>query len=128
PRPASAARARPTAGRARECRRSMIGDARALVRSSWRLLSIGPTIGTEVPFIYTEPRFRLSMGPKKEVKKELRSDARDNREKILAAATRLFAKGGIEVGVDDVAREAGLGVGTLYRHFPTKDDLFRATL
>jgi AcrR family transcriptional regulator len=65
---------------------------------------------------------------KREPAKELRSDARDNRAKLLAAATRLFAKSGIEVGVDDVAREAGLGVGTFYRHFPTKEALFQATL
>jgi AcrR family transcriptional regulator len=57
-----------------------------------------------------------------------RSDARDNREKLLAAARRLFDRGGMAVGVDDIAREAGLGVGTFYRHFPTKEALFAATV
>ena len=56
----------------------------------------------------------------------LRADARRNREKIVAAARTAFAQSGLATQMDDVAREAGVGVGTLYRHFPTKDDLVRA--
>lgn len=53
----------------------------------------------------------------------LRADARRNRERILEAARTAFAESGGEVQMDDVARMAGVGVGTLYRHFPTKQDL-----
>jgi AcrR family transcriptional regulator len=52
-----------------------------------------------------------------------RADARRNRERILAAAKTIFAEQGIGAQMDDVARAAGVGVGTVYRHFPTKDAL-----
>jgi AcrR family transcriptional regulator len=55
--------------------------------------------------------------------KPLRADARRNRERIVAAAAALFAEGGQTTQMDDVARRAGVGVGTVYRHFPTKDAL-----
>jgi AcrR family transcriptional regulator len=58
----------------------------------------------------------------------LRSDARRNRERIVAAARDAFASGGIDVPVDEIARRAGVGMGTLYRRFPTKDDLIDAVL
>jgi AcrR family transcriptional regulator len=60
------------------------------------------------------------------ISKPLRADARRNREKVLAAARDAFAAGGIEVGMDEVARRAGVGVGTIYRHFPTKEALLDA--
>jgi len=53
----------------------------------------------------------------------LRADARRNRERIVAAARDLFAACGPTTQIDDVARAAGVGVGTVYRHFPTKDAL-----
>jgi AcrR family transcriptional regulator len=56
----------------------------------------------------------------------LRADARRNREKILAAAAAAFAGGGLEAQIEDIARSAGVGVGTVYRHFPTKDALVGA--
>src|SRR5215218_4299477 len=56
----------------------------------------------------------------------LRSDARRNRERILAAAQEVFAEAGRDVQMPDIARAAGVGVGTLYRHFPAKEDLVRA--
>jgi AcrR family transcriptional regulator len=56
----------------------------------------------------------------------MRADARRNREKVLAAARDAFAEGGLDVQVEDIARRAGLGVGTVYRHFPTKDALVEA--
>jgi AcrR family transcriptional regulator len=58
--------------------------------------------------------------------KPLRADARRNREKVLAAARDAFAAKGLEVGMEDVAARAGVGVGTIYRHFPTKDALLEA--
>lgn len=56
----------------------------------------------------------------------LRADARRNRQRILDAAAETFAQDGIAVPVDEVARRAGVGVGTLYRHFPTKESLYEA--
>jgi AcrR family transcriptional regulator len=56
----------------------------------------------------------------------LRADARRNRVRILRAARAAFAEEGIEVGVDEIARRAGVGVGTLYRRFPTKESLVAA--
>jgi AcrR family transcriptional regulator len=56
----------------------------------------------------------------------LRADARRNRAKVLEAAEEVFAAEGLAVPIDDVARRAGVGVGTVYRHFPTKEALFEA--
>ncbi|MEK6326865.1 MAG: helix-turn-helix domain-containing protein [Actinomycetota bacterium] len=55
-----------------------------------------------------------------------RADARRNRERILVAARRQFAANGLEAQMDDIARAADLGVGTVYRHFPTKEALLQA--
>jgi AcrR family transcriptional regulator len=60
------------------------------------------------------------------VDKPLRADARRNREKVLAAARAVFAEQGVEAQMDDVARRADVGVGTVYRHFPTKEALITA--
>jgi AcrR family transcriptional regulator len=53
----------------------------------------------------------------------LRADARRNRERILDAARTVFARQGADAQIDDVARAAGVGVGTVYRHFPQKEML-----
>ncbi len=56
----------------------------------------------------------------------LRRDAERNRQKILAGAARVFAEEGLDVGMDELARRVGVGTGTLYRRFPTKDLLISA--
>ncbi|RIJ71353.1 TetR/AcrR family transcriptional regulator [Nakamurella silvestris] len=53
----------------------------------------------------------------------LRADAQRNRDKVLAAAVEGFAAGGPEVPLESIAKRAGVGIGTLYRHFPTRDAL-----
>ncbi len=53
----------------------------------------------------------------------LRADARRNRERILESARAVFSECGAEAQIDDVASRAGVGVGTVYRHFPTKEAL-----
>jgi AcrR family transcriptional regulator len=56
----------------------------------------------------------------------LRADARRNRDQILAAARRMFAEQGPDAPMEEIAREAGVGVGTLYRRFPDREALIRA--
>ena len=58
----------------------------------------------------------------------LRQDAARNRKQLLLAARRVFGHDGLGIGVEAVAREAGVGTGTLYRHFPSKDDLITALI
>ncbi|HET9737595.1 MAG TPA: helix-turn-helix domain-containing protein [Solirubrobacteraceae bacterium] len=60
------------------------------------------------------------------IDRPLRADARRNRERVLAAARAVFAEQGRDAQMDDVARRADVGVGTVYRHFPTKDALLNA--
>src|SRR5437764_5703163 len=60
------------------------------------------------------------------VDRTLRSDARRNREAVIVAARKLFADRGLEAQMPDVAKLAKVGVGTVYRHFPTKDELIAA--
>jgi AcrR family transcriptional regulator len=55
-----------------------------------------------------------------------RADARRNREAVIAAAKKLFADQGLDAQMPDVAKAAKVGVGTVYRHFPTKEDLIAA--
>jgi AcrR family transcriptional regulator len=71
---------------------------------------------------------RISVPPETGVEKPLRADARRNREKVMAAARAVFAEHGSDAQMDEVARRAKVGVGTVYRHFPTKEALFAALL
>jgi AcrR family transcriptional regulator len=58
----------------------------------------------------------------------LRADARRNRARILQAAEVVFPASGMSTPVEEIARQAGVGIGTVYRHFPTKAALFEAIL
>ncbi|MEV0236141.1 helix-turn-helix domain-containing protein [Nonomuraea sp. NPDC050786] len=60
--------------------------------------------------------------------KPLRADARRNRARVLAAAEAAFSAEGMAVPLDEIARRAGVGAGTVYRHFPTKEALFEAVI
>lgn len=55
-----------------------------------------------------------------------RADATRNRDRLLLAAKAVFSTGGAQAGLEAVAREAGVGIGTLYRHFPTREALVEA--
>jgi len=55
-----------------------------------------------------------------------RSDAQHNRERILVVAKEAFAKAGANASLDDIAKQAGVGPGTLYRHFPSREELLKA--
>jgi AcrR family transcriptional regulator len=56
----------------------------------------------------------------------LRADAQRNRDKLITAARDVFAEDGAAASLDDIARRAGVGIGTLYRHFPTRHALLEA--
>jgi AcrR family transcriptional regulator len=58
----------------------------------------------------------------------LRADAARNRARVLEVAYQTFAAEGLSVPIDEIARRASVGAGTVYRHFPTKEDLFRAVV
>ncbi len=68
------------------------------------------------------------MAPKaaKSSPRKPRTDAQRNRERILEVAKKEFTRAGANASLDDIAREAGVGAGTLYRHFPTRDALLEA--
>lgn len=68
----------------------------------------------------------MSGSPPSPAVRPLRADAARNRARILDAAKSAFAEGGLDVGVEEIARRAGVGKGTLYRRFPTKEALIRA--
>ena len=55
-----------------------------------------------------------------------RADARRNYEKVLGAAREAFAEGGESTALEEIARRAGVGIGTLYRHFPNRQALLEA--
>ena len=61
-----------------------------------------------------------------DVRRPARADARRNFDALLAAARDAFANKGADASLEDIARQAGVGIGTLYRNFPTRQDLFNA--
>lgn len=73
---------------------------------------------------YTERAPRLST----ERWVTVRADAARNRAKVLKVAYEAFAEEGLGVPIDEIARRAGVGAGTVYRHFPTKDSLYQAVV
>ena len=82
--------------------------------------SIGTGAGTRQDASGTGPGEAPSNG------RRLRKDAERNRKKILAAASDVFTERGLQATLDDVARQAGVGVGTVYRRFPDKEALVEA--
>jgi AcrR family transcriptional regulator len=68
----------------------------------------------------------MSTAPTTETCRPLRADARRNREKLLTAARAAVTEGGSDISLEEVARQAGVGIGTLYRHFPNRQALLEA--
>ena len=75
-----------------------------------------------------EPDLQPKRQGEADAARPLRADAQRNRARVLEAAEAVFAAEGIEVPIDVVAAKAGVGVGTVYRHFPTKERLFEAIM
>lgn len=72
-------------------------------------------------------QFFFEMAKKKvEPERRPRADAQRNRERILEVAKEAFTRSGADTSLDDIARQAEVGAGTLYRHFPTRDALLEA--
>ncbi len=76
-----------------------------------------------VPFVKEFRKKGVMIETFVESERPLRADARRNRERILDSARDVFAENGIDAQMDEVADRAGVGVGTVYRHFPTKEAL-----
>jgi AcrR family transcriptional regulator len=75
----------------------------------------------------TTPTFDPSpVAERQPVLRAQRADARRNRKRVIEAARRCMAVKGLDAQMEEIARVAGVGVGTVYRHFPTKDDLVEA--
>src|SRR3984893_13039498 len=70
--------------------------------------------------------FRMASKRPKPVPRKPRADAQRNRARILKIAKDAFTRSGANISLDDVARQARIGAGTLYRHFPTRDTLLEA--
>lgn len=70
--------------------------------------------------------FRMAKKHSQPVHRKPRTDAQRNRERILEMAKEAFTRFGAEASLDEIARRAGVGAGTLYRHFPTRDALIEA--
>ncbi len=68
----------------------------------------------------------MSTKSKKAAPRKPRTDAQRNRERILEVAKEAFTRSGADASLDDIAKEAGVGPGTLYRHFPTRGALLEA--
>ena len=97
------------------------------------MLSYNRLNGADAPFDYdyTEraPRFLIpEVMQVAQPDRPLRADAARNRARVLEVAYETFAAEGLSVPIDEIARRAGVGAGTVYRHFPTKEDLFRAVV
>jgi AcrR family transcriptional regulator len=71
---------------------------------------------------------RADVGAPAESGKALRADAQRNYDKLVSAARDAFREKGAAASLDDIAKRAGVGPGTLYRHFPTRDDLIDAVM
>ena len=68
----------------------------------------------------------MGEGDRTDRTRPLRADAQRNRGRLIAVAKYMFSEGGSETSLEAIAREAGVGIGTLYRHFPTRDTLIEA--
>src|SRR6195952_5994938 len=68
----------------------------------------------------------MTTKPSQPAERRPRADAQRNRERILEVAKEAFTRSGANVSLDDVAKQANVGPGTLYRHFPTRDALLEA--
>ena len=89
---------------------------------------VGPGRGGRVGR-WSRSRWRIqsrTWRPPRPARRELRADAQRNRERIIAAAIEVFAERGLDASTAEIAQRAGVGEATLFRRFPSKDDLIQA--
>jgi AcrR family transcriptional regulator len=91
-------------------------DASFDTEAEVRFLLLVASYGAKIPFVKV-------MSTDQQI---LRADARRNRERIMSAGRELFARQGPQAQMDEIAAHAGVGIGTVYRHFPTKEALLTA--
>ncbi|MGH9097365.1 MAG: TetR/AcrR family transcriptional regulator, partial [Acidimicrobiales bacterium] len=89
-------------------------------------LSQGEAVGTGGAATDIQVDGRVAPEAEAPDQRPMRADAVKNRARILQAAEEVFAANGLSAPIDMVAEQAGVGVGTVYRHFPTKEALFEA--
>jgi AcrR family transcriptional regulator len=70
--------------------------------------------------------FRMAKKPPQSAARKPRADAQRNRDRVLEVAKEAFTRAGADASLDDIAKQAGVGAGTLYRHFPSRDELLEA--
>lgn len=87
-----------------------------------------PVRGYALTMTTATPESAPAADDRPEAARPLRADARRNRERVLTAAAEVFAAVGPDASVAEIAKRAGVGAGTLFRHFPTKHDLLLAAL
>jgi AcrR family transcriptional regulator len=78
------------------------------------------------PFVKDNFEMSTTEAPEELLSRPKRADARRNYDKVLAAAREAFAEGGEATSLEEIARRAGVGIGTLYRHFPNRQALLEA--
>jgi AcrR family transcriptional regulator len=100
--------------------RSSLSGSPTVVAHLERLFQIGPMLNCMTASTPAPDRAAQGRGP------ALRADARRNRDRIVDAARRVFAEQGLDASMNEVARRAGVGVATLFRRFPTRDELVAA--
>jgi AcrR family transcriptional regulator len=72
------------------------------------------------------PNERVTARRSRSTERKPRADAQRNRERILEVAKEAFTRSGANASLDEIAKESGVGAGTLYRHFPTREELLKA--
>jgi len=92
------------------------------LRADARIIKTGGLLrlNTESSSVYQDTIF---LAPDSAPARKPRIDAERNRQHLLAAARAAFTDGGVSVSLEEIARSAGVGIGTLYGHFPTRDAL-----
>ena len=80
----------------------------------------------ESPFRFYHDMALIEIKPSEPAERVPRADARRNRKRVLDAARRCMAREGLDAQIEEIARAAGVGIGTVYRHFPTKEHLVEA--
>ena len=95
-------------------------------RSSNKTESVSATDKMNGDYLRLQVFFGMTQKHPKRIQRKPRADAQRNRERILEVAKEAFARHGANASLDDIAKQAGVGPGTLYRHFPTREELLQA--